>query len=74
MLGAGAKTKNMKKGFNVLIITYAIIGVLGLTGWVKGVIKLCSCDFEPSYKAEVIYGIGSVTGLGAVIGWIDFGK
>lgn len=45
-----------------------------ITGYIKGVVKLCQCDFEPSYKAEVIYGIGTVTGLGVILGWIDFGK
>ena len=40
-------------------------------GWVKCVIKLVKTDFQAPYKAEVIYGIGTFTGAGAIIGWID---
>lgn len=57
----------------VSIVGLLITGVL-LTGYVKNIVKLCKCDFEPSYKAEVIHSIGVVTGLGAIIGYIDLGK
>jgi len=60
----------MKKLSIITLIIYVVM----ITGYIKGVVKLCQCDFEPSYKAEVIYGIGTVTGLGVILGWIDFGK
>ncbi|MEQ1733649.1 MAG: hypothetical protein ABL940_08250 [Bacteroidia bacterium] len=49
--------------------------IIGLViGQISCIVKLCSCDFEPSYKAEVIYTIGTFTPLGSVIGYMDFGK
>lgn len=45
-----------------------------IAGYIQCIVKFCKCDFEPSYKAEILYGVGSVTGLGAVIGWMDLGK
>lgn len=56
------------------LIIYALIVVMAITGYVKDIVKLCECDFEPSYKAEVFYGIGACTGLGMIFGWIDLGK
>ena len=58
----------MKTGIFVIVVT------LGLVGWVKGVVNLCNCDFKPSYEAEVVYAFGTVTGFGAVVGWMDFGE
>lgn len=57
-----------------VIITYVIIIVLIVTGWIKNVIKLSECDFEPSYKAEVIHTVGLIPIVGAVTGWLDVGK
>lgn len=51
-----------------------IVYILLLVGYVKNIVKLTKCDFEPTYKAEVLHGVGVVTGLGAIFGWIDFGK
>ena len=51
----------------VLVIAYCL-------GWCRGVYKLTQCDFEPSYKAEFFYTIGTVTSLGGIIGWFDIGK
>jgi len=55
-------------------IAYIALIVLLLIGEIQCIVKLVKCDFEPSYKAEVIYGIGTFTGLGSIIGWMDFGK
>lgn len=51
-----------------------LLYVFLLVGYVKNIVKLCQCDFEPKYKAEILYGVGTVTGLGVIFGWIDFGK
>lgn len=56
-----------------VIASYAFV-ILGLIGYVKGIVKLVNCDFKESYKAEILYGVGTFTGLNAVFGWIDFGK
>ena len=58
----------MKLRYMLLIIVF--VGV----GWVKNLIKLSECDFEPSYKAEVIHTIGIIPVVGMITGWLDLGK
>lgn len=53
------------------VLIYSLLAIASVTGYVKCVIKAFQCNWEPIGKAEVFYTIGSVTGLGAVIGWID---
>jgi hypothetical protein len=31
---------------------------------------MCTCNWEPVGKAEIVYTIGTFTGLGAIIGYI----
>jgi len=64
---------NHLKGTASFVITSCFIIAL-LLGYVMNIYKLCTCDFEPSYKAEVIHTVGLMTGLGAVTGYLDFGK
>lgn len=41
-------------------------------GWCLNIYKFVKCDFEPSYKAEIIRGVGIATGpVGGVIGWLN---
>lgn len=49
--------------------------ILSIIGYIMNIVKLCQCDFSSatSWKAEIIYGIGTVSGLGAILGWFDFG-
>ena len=55
-----------------LLVVYLIIAVLALIGWVNNIVKLCYCDFEPSYRAETIRVIGVVVGpVGAITGYLD---
>ena len=56
-------------GFGVLFVI--LIWLAGICGYVMNVVKFFKCDFKPSYKQEVIRGVGVVTGLGAVIGYIN---
>lgn len=55
----------------IISIMYITLVVLAIIGEVKCIIKFVQCDFKAPYKAEVIYGVGTITGLGAVVGWID---
>ncbi len=57
-----------------LILIWLLVVILGGVGWVKNIIKLSDCDFEPSYKAEVIHAVGIIPIVGAFTGWMDFGK
>lgn len=62
------------KSFKKFIIIWVALVIIALVGEVKCVIKLVKCDFQPSYKAEILYGVGTFTGLGAIFGYVDFGK
>lgn len=56
----------MKLGFIALLIW-----VLAIVGEVRCIYKMCTCNWEPVGKAEVIYTISACTGLGAVVGWFN---
>lgn len=64
----------MKNKLIALIALQIALPILLIVGYVKCVVKLCQCDFEPSHKAEVIYSVGTLTGLGCIVGYIDCGK
>ncbi len=56
------------------LIWFIIIVAFG-SGWCVNIYKLTQCDFEPSYKAEIIRTIGVVVPVvGGVTGWMEFGK
>ncbi len=50
------------------------IWIAAIVGEVLCVVKFFSCDFKESYKAECIYGFSAICGVGAVVGYMDFGK
>ena len=51
---------------------YVLLAIFGLVGWIKNISKLIDCDFEPSYKTEVLRIIGiPVAPMGAIIGYMD---
>ena len=64
---------NRPKSNRVLpVFTITVLCVLTLIiGEVKCIIKMVECNWEPIGKAEVIYTVGTFTGLGCVIGYID---
>lgn len=49
----------------------ALVVIIPTAGWVMSVVKFVRTDFEKPYKAEIIYGIGTFTGTGAIIGWFN---
>ena len=53
-----------------VIIMGSLLLVL-VFGWCRGVYKFVNCDFEPSYKAEIVYGAGIVFGYGVITGWFN---
>jgi len=53
-----------------LIIVLAII-VLALVGEVKCIVKAFSCNWEPIGKAEAVYTVSALMGIGAIVGYID---
>lgn len=56
----------MKKAWIVLLFW-----ILGLIGEIRCIYKMCTCNWEPVGKAEILYTVGSFTGAGAIIGWFD---
>jgi hypothetical protein len=55
-----------------LMVVYFIVAILACIGWVNNIVKLCHCDFEPSYRAETIRVIGVVVGpVGCITGYMD---
>ena len=52
-------------------IILALIFILSIVGEIKCIYKAFSCNWEPIGKAEIVYTGASLTGLGAVVGWID---
>lgn len=51
--------------FGILIIIAVIIGEI------KCIVKAFECNWEPVGKAELVYTISAVTGLGCIVGYID---
>ncbi len=52
-------------------ILMILIFVLGLIGEIRCIVKMIQCNWEPIGKAEIVYTVGSVTGIGAIIGWFN---
>jgi len=62
--------RNMR---NIIIINIVIFCLI-MSGWFMNVYKLTKCDFKQPYKTEIIRFIGLVPPIGAIVGWMDFGK
>lgn len=61
------------KAFLGLIYILLVLGAM--VGWVKNIYALTQCDFEPTYKAEVLRIIGiPIAPVGAILGYVDLGK
>lgn len=60
----------MKTAITGIILYVAFVGAI-LFGEIRCIYQFCTSDFEPSYKREIIYGVAAVTGLGAIVGYID---
>lgn len=49
-----------------------ILFVIFFVGYFKNIYLLAQCDFEPSYKEEVLRGIGvALFPMGMIIGWME---
>lgn len=60
----------MKKT-SALLLTYLVISIFLIIGEIKCIYKMITCNWEPVGKAEILYTVGTFTGLGSIIGWID---
>jgi len=55
----------------ILIIFNVVLIIAAITGEVKCIIKMIDCNWEPIGKSEIMYTVGTFTGLGCVIGYLD---
>lgn len=53
-----------------LIIKLAIL-IFFLIGYVRCIYKMADCNWDPIGKAEIIYTIGTFTGAGGIIGYLN---
>ena len=62
------------KGFTlieILIVFVILVVCIGGVGWTMNIWKLCHCDFQPSYKAEICRALGIVVvPMGMIEGFI----
>lgn len=59
------------KNLSIFVIIFWLAAVVGE---VMCIVKFFKCDFKESYKAEIVYGLAAVSGFGAIVGYMDFGK
>jgi hypothetical protein len=63
--------KTTKEKGSVLLIFTILVILLAVIGEIRCIYKTVTCNWYPIGKAEVIYTIGTFTGFGSIIGWID---
>lgn len=68
---------NTLSGFGVLGVVLLFLSAGGLfvgafLGWIFNIAAFMNCDFEPSYKAEIIRGIGiPIPIVGSIAGYCE---
>jgi len=60
----------MKTLWTAMIFQIAVFLFVGTT-WCVNLVKLTRCDFEPSYKGEVIHAVGLIPFAAPVTVWFD---
>lgn len=60
--------------FLLICLMLCVVALVPI-GYILNIYKLVKCDFEPSYKAEIIRGVGAIAPpVGVIVGYIDIGK
>ena len=54
-----------------VVIFYVLLTVVLLVGEIKCIIKMINCDWNPIGKSEVLYTVGTFTGVGCIIGYCN---
>lgn len=52
-------------------IFYILIVIAIVFGEIRCIYKMVSCNWDPIGKAEIVYTIGTFTGAGAIIGYLN---
>lgn len=50
-----------------LLVFYILLWVYGIGSWIVNLVKLFQCDFEASYKEEIIHLIGVIIAPSSMI-------
>ena len=59
------------KTIKTLITVYSLLIVTAIVGEIRCLYKAFKCNWEPIGKAEVIYTVSAVSGIGCIVGWIN---
>lgn len=66
------KTSRAQSGYTLIELIIVIVIPFLLVPWLWNIVKFASCDFEPSYRCEIIHGVGVVVPPAAIITvWFD---
>lgn len=55
----------------ILVSVWLIFWLVIIVSWVSNFVKLLDCDFEPSYKGEIIHAIGLAPIASVFTVWYD---
>lgn len=55
---------------HIFIIQIAIVAIFG-TAWFVNLYKLLQCDFQPSWKGEIIHAVGLLPPASIVTVWFS---
>lgn len=53
------------------VFLYIVLAFTIIFGEIRCIYQFITSDFKPSYEREIIYGVAAITGLGAVVGYIN---
>jgi hypothetical protein len=67
------KQKRMKNKAGVVILTFLpiLLFAVAIFGEIRCIYKMCTCNWEPIGKAEIVYTVGTFTGAGVIIGYLN---
>ena len=54
----------------LIIAQLALVAIVG-TSWVVNLYKLTQCDFQPSWKGEIIHAVGLIPPAAVVTVWFN---
>ncbi len=57
--------------YYIFLTFQLLLSLAMIVGEVKCIIKMINCNWEPIGKAEVIYTLGTFTGLGVIVGYLN---
>ena len=55
----------------IIPIFYIVFLIAAFVGQVKCIIKMVECNWDPIGKAEIVYTIGTFSGAGPIIGYLN---